>query len=82
MIIYCTLCKKEIRLDPRIRNEHWYHRKCVMQVDLLIGYMTNLAVNGIAGFLLLGIAVLIVYFSYLWVYEIDLDYLLPIWLVS
>jgi len=25
MIIYCTLCKKEIRLDPRIRNEHWYH---------------------------------------------------------
>jgi hypothetical protein len=40
--------------------------------------MTNLAVNGIAGFLLLGIAVLIVYFSYLWVYEIDLDYLLPI----
>ena len=40
--------------------------------------MTNLAVNGISGFLLLGIAVLIVYFSYLWVYEIDLDYLLPI----
>jgi hypothetical protein len=40
--------------------------------------MTNLAVNGIAGFLLLGIAVLIVYFSYLWGYEIDLDYLLPI----
>jgi hypothetical protein len=40
--------------------------------------MTNLAVNGIAGFLLLGIAVLIVYFSYLWAYEIDLDYLLPI----
>jgi hypothetical protein len=40
--------------------------------------MTNLAVNGIAGFLVLGIAVLIVYFSYLWVYEIDLDYLLPI----
>ena len=40
--------------------------------------MTNLAVNGIVGFLLLGICVLIVYFSYLWVWEIDLDYLLPI----
>jgi len=36
LIIHCTLCKKEIRLDPRIKNEHWYHRKCVMQVDLLI----------------------------------------------
>jgi hypothetical protein len=40
--------------------------------------MTNLAVNGIVGFLLSGIVVLIVYFSYLWVGEIDLDYLLPI----
>jgi|TARA_B100001105_G_scaffold68654_1_gene53891 hypothetical protein len=40
--------------------------------------MTNLAVNGIVGFLLSGIVVLIVYFSYLWVGKIDLDYLLPI----
>jgi len=40
--------------------------------------MTNLAVNGIVGFLLSGVVVLIVYFSYLWIWEIDLDYLLPI----
>jgi len=36
LIIHCTLCKKEIRLDPRIRNAHWYHKKCVMKVDLII----------------------------------------------
>ncbi len=36
MIIYCTLCKKKIGLDPKIRNDHWYHKKCSMQVDLLI----------------------------------------------
>jgi len=35
--------------------------------------MNNLAVNGIVGFLLLGIAVLIVYFAYP-----SFDYLLPI----
>ena len=40
--------------------------------------MTNLAVNGIVGFLLSGVVVLIVYFLYLWIWEIDLDYLLPI----
>jgi len=40
--------------------------------------MTNLAVNGIGGFLLSGVVVLIVYFSYLWIWEIELDYLLPI----
>ena len=73
MIIHCTLCKKEIRLDPRIRNEHWYHRKCVMQVDLLLWSMSNLAVNGIMGFILSGIVVLIAYFTYP-VFE----YLLPI----
>ena len=73
MIIRCTLCKKEIRLDPRIRNEHWYHRKCVMQVDVLLWYMTNLAVNGIIGFIILGIIVLIVYFVYP-----TFEYLLPI----
>jgi hypothetical protein len=40
--------------------------------------MTNLAINGIAGFMLSGITVLIVYFLYSWFWEIDLDYLLPI----
>ncbi|MCS5528913.1 MAG: hypothetical protein NZ747_06560 [Nitrosopumilus sp.] len=40
--------------------------------------MTNLAVNGIVGFLLSGVVVLIVYFLYLWIWEMDLDYLLPI----
>jgi hypothetical protein len=35
--------------------------------------MSNLAVNGIVGFLLLGIAVLIAYFAYP-----SFDYLLPI----
>ena len=73
MIIHCTLCKKEIRLDPRIRNEHWYHRKCVMQVDLLLWYMTNLAVNGIIGFILSGIVALIAHFTYP-----TFEYLLPI----
>jgi len=34
--IHCTFCKKEIRLDPRIRNEHWYHKKCIVKVDLII----------------------------------------------
>jgi len=35
--------------------------------------MTNFAVNGIAGFLLIGIAILIAYFAYP-----SFDYLLPI----
>jgi len=36
MKIFCTLCGKEIRLKPQIRNSHWYHKKCVIKIDLLL----------------------------------------------